>query len=306
MTIKEMEEREKYAVPAHLDGDGREGGPAMAGKLYLVPTPIGNLGDISRRAAEILEAVDFIAAEDTRVTVKLLNHLGLKKPMTAYHRHNCGTAGPAVLERIQAGEDCALVTDAGTPAISDPGEDLVALCAGAGVAVESVPGPCALTVALSVSGLPTARFTFEGFLPLNKKNRRARLDALGGEERTMVFYEAPHKLRATLEDLADAFGPDRPMAVCRELTKLHEEVLRLTIGEAVTRYAAQEPRGEFVLVIAGRPAQAPAADDEGALARALELRREGLPLKLAAARAAEEFGGKKRAIYDLVLDIYVK
>ncbi|MCI8698320.1 MAG: 16S rRNA (cytidine(1402)-2'-O)-methyltransferase [Oscillospiraceae bacterium] len=275
----------------------------MAGKLYLVPTPIGNLGDISRRAAEILEAVDFIAAEDTRVTVKLLNHLGLKKPMTAYHRHNCGTAGPAVLERIQAGEDCALVTDAGTPAISDPGEDLVALCAGAGVAVESIPGPCALTVALSVSGLPTARFTFEGFLPLNKKNRRARLDALGGEERTMVFYEAPHKLRATLEDLADAFGSDRPMAVCRELTKLHEEVLRLTIGEAVTRYAAQEPRGEFVLVIAGRPAQAPAADEEGALARALELRREGLPLKLAAARAAEEFGGKKRAIYDQVLEI---
>ena len=302
-TISIMEEREKYAVPAHLDGDGRKGGPAMAGKLYLVPTPIGNLGDISRRAAEALEAVDFIAAEDTRVTVKLLNHLGLKKPMTAYHRHNCGTAGPAILERIQAGEDCALVTDAGTPAISDPGEDLVALCAGAGVAVESIPGPCALTVALSVSGLPTARFTFEGFLPLNKKNRRARLDALRNEERTMVFYEAPHKLRATLEDLAAAFGPDRPLAVCRELTKLHEEVLRLTIGEAAARYAAQEPRGEFVLVIAGLPAQAPAADGEGALARALELRREGLPLKLAAARAAEEFGGKKRAIYDQVLEI---
>ena len=275
----------------------------MAGKLYLVPTPIGNLGDISRRAAEILEAVDFIAAEDTRVTVKLLNHLGLKKPMTAYHRHNCGTAGPAVLERIQAGEDCALVTDAGTPAISDPGEDLVALCAGAGVAVESIPGPCALTVALSVSGLPMARFTFEGFLPLNKKSRRTRLDALRNEERTMVFYEAPHKLRATLEDLAAAFGPDRPLAVCRELTKLHEEVLRLTIGEAAARYAAQEPRGEFVLVIAGLPAQAPATDGEGALARALELRREGLPLKLAAARAAEEFGGKKRAIYDQVLEI---
>ena len=303
VTIKEMEEREKYAVPAHLDGDGRKGGPAMAGKLYLVPTPIGNLGDISRRAAEILEAVDFIAAEDTRVTVKLLNHLGLKKPMTAYHRHNCGTAGPAILERIQAGEDCALVTDAGTPAISDPGEDLVALCAGAGVAVESIPGPCALTVALSVSGLPTARFTFEGFLPLNKKNRWTRLDALRNEERTMVFYEAPHKLRATLEDLAAAFGPARPLAVCRELTKLHEEVLRLTIGEAAARYAAQEPRGEFVLVIAGLPAQAPAADGEGALARALELRREGLPLKLAAARAAEEFGGKKRAIYDQVLEI---
>ena len=273
----------------------------MAGKLHLVPTPIGNLGDISRRAAETLAGVDFIAAEDTRVTVKLLNHLGLKKPMTAYHRHNCGTAGPAVLERIQAGEDCALVTDAGTPAISDPGEDLVALCAGAGVAVESIPGPCALTVALSVSGLPTARFTFEGFLPLNKKNRRARLDALGGEERTMVFYEAPHKLRATLEDLADAFGPDRPLAVCRELTKLHEEVLRLTIGEAVEHYAAQEPRGEFVLVAGGRPAQAAAPDGDGALARAEQLRRDGLPLKAAAAQAAEEFGVKRRALYNELL-----
>ena len=163
----------------------------MAGKLYLVPTPIGNLGDISRRAAEVLESADFLAAEDTRVTVKLLNHLGLKKPMAAYHRHNCETAGPAILRRLEAGESCALVTDAGTPAISDPGEDLVALCAAAGVAVEAIPGPCALTVALSVSGLPTGRFTFEGFLPLNKKNRRARLEGLAEEERTMVFYEAP-------------------------------------------------------------------------------------------------------------------
>ena len=300
-TISIMEEREKYAVPAHLDGDGRKGGPAMAGKLYLVPTPIGNLGDISRRAAEALEAVDFIAAEDTRVTVKLLNHLGLKKPMTAYHRHNCGTAGPAILERIQAGEDCALVTDAGTPAISDPGEDLVALCAGAGVAVESIPGPCALTVALSVSGLPTARFTFEGFLPLNKKNRRARLEGLAEEERTMVFYEAPHKLRATLDDLAAVFGPERSLAVCRELTKLHEEVLRLTIGEAVEHYAAQEPRGEFVLVAAGRPAQAVAPDGDGALARAEQLRRDGLALKAAAAQAAEEFGVKRRALYNELL-----
>ena len=215
----------------------------MAGKLYLVPTPIGNLGDISRRAAEVLESADFLAAEDTRVTVKLLNHLGLKKPMAAYHRHNCETAGPAILRRLEAGESCALVTDAGTPAISDPGEDLVALCAAAGVAVEAIPGPCALTVALSVSGLPTGRFTFEGFLPLNKKNRRARLEGLAEEERTMVFYEAPHKLRATLDDLAAVFGPERPLAVCRELTKLHEEVLRLTIGEAVEHYAAQEPPG---------------------------------------------------------------
>ena len=274
----------------------------MAGKLYLVPTPIGNLGDISRRAAETLAAADFIAAEDTRVTVKLLNHLELRKPMVTYHRHNCETAGPAILRRIQEGEDCALVTDAGTPAISDPGEDLVALCAAAGVAVEAIPGPCALTVALSVSGLPTARFTFEGFLPLNKKNRRAQLEGLADEARTMVFYEAPHKLRATLDDLAAVFGLDRPLAVCRELTKLHEEVIRLTIGEAVERYAAQEPRGEFVLVVAGRPARVEAADEDGALARAEQLRREGLPLKQAAALAAEEFGVKKRTLYNQMLE----
>ena len=270
----------------------------MAGKLYLVPTPIGNLGDISRRGLETLESVDFIAAEDTRVTVKLLNHLELKKPMATYHRHNCDTAGPAILRRIQEGEDCALVTDAGTPAISDPGEDLVALCAAHGVAVESIPGPCALTVALSVSGLPTARFTFEGFLPLNKKNRRAQLDALRDEERTMIFYEAPHKLRATLEDLASVFGPDRPLAVCRELTKLHEEVLRLTLGEAAALYAAQEPRGEFALVVAGRAVPAEAADEEAALARGSELRRAGMPLKEAAARAAAESGVKKRWLYN--------
>lgn len=275
----------------------------MAGKLYLVPTPIGNLGDISRRAAETLESVDFLAAEDTRVTVKLLNHLGIKKPMVTYHRHNCDTAGPAILRRIQEGESCALVTDAGTPAISDPGEDLVALCAAAGVPMEAIPGPCALTVALSVSGLPTARFTFEGFLPLNKKNRRAQLDGLAEEERTMVFYEAPHKLRATLDDLAAVFGPDRPVALCRELTKLHEEVLRTTLGEAAERYAEQEPRGEFVLVVGGCPPRAGTAegDEDAALARVAKLRDEGLPLKAAAAQAAEEFGLKKRELYNRAL-----
>ena len=274
----------------------------MTGKLYLVPTPIGNLGDISRRAAETLEAADFIAAEDTRVTVKLLNHLELKKPMVIYHRHNRETAGPAILRRLEAGETCALVTDAGTPAISDPGEDLVALCAAHGIAVESIPGPCALTVALSVSGLPTGRFTFEGFLPLNKKNRRAQLDALAGEERTMIFYEAPHKLRATLDDLAAVFGPDRPMAVCRELTKLHEEVLRLSIGEAAEHFAAQEPRGEFVLVVGGCPPKTEEGDEDAALARAEQLRREGLPLKEAAARAAEEFGVRKRLLYNRITE----
>ncbi len=273
----------------------------MAGKLYLVPTPIGNLGDISRRAAETLEAADFLAAEDTRVTVKLLNHLGLKKPMAAYHRHNCDAAGPAILRRIEAGESCALVTDAGTPAVSDPGEDLVALCAAAGVEVISLPGPCALTVALSVSGLPTGRFTFEGFLPLNKKNRRARLEGLAAEERTMIFYEAPHKLRATLEDLGAALGPDRPLTVCRELTKLHEEVLRTTIAGAAARFESQEPRGEFVLVAAGRPPEAEEGDEDGAMARVGELRRGGMALKAAAAQAAAEFGVKKRGLYNRAL-----
>ena len=225
-----------------------------------------------------------------------------KSPGVPPPRHNCDTAGPAILRRLEDGERCALVTDAGTPAISDPGEDLVALCAAHGVEVESIPGPCALTVALSASGLPTGRFTFEGFLPLNKKNRRAQLDVLRAEERTMIFYEAPHKLRATLDDLSATFGPDRPMAVCRELTKLHEEVLRLTVGEAQARYAAQEPRGEFVLVVAGRPLQDEKTDGEGALARAEQLRREGMSMKDAAARAAAEFGVKKRTLYNQMLE----
>ena len=178
----------------------------MAGTLYLVPTPIGNLGDISPRMADTLAQADFIAAEDTRVTVKLLNHLGLKKPMVTYHRHNTAASGQAVLDRLLAGESCALVTDAGMPAISDPGEEMVALCAAAGVPVVPIPGPCALVTALAASGQPTGRFTFEGFLAMNKKNRRAHLESLRGEERTMIFYEAPHKLVATLRDLADTFG----------------------------------------------------------------------------------------------------
>ena len=274
----------------------------MAGKLYLVPTPIGNLGDISRRAAETLEEADFLAAEDTRVTVKLLNHLGLKKPMTAYHRHNCDAAGPAILRRIEAGESCALVTDAGTPAVSDPGEELVALCAAAGVEVISLPGPCALTVALSVSGLPTGRFTFEGFLPLNKKNRRARLEGLAAEERTMIFYEAPHKLTATLQDLADAFGPDRPISLCRELTKLHEEVRRTTLGEAAAWYQENTPKGEFVLVVRGaEPVQAQEATLEDGLAMVDKLREEGLSLRDAVKRSAKELGLARNQLYDLAV-----
>lgn len=274
----------------------------MSGKLYLVPTPIGNLGDISRRMADTMAEADFLAAEDTRVTVKLLNHLGLKKPMVSYHRHNCSTAGPAIVERLLAGESCALVTDAGTPAISDPGEDLVALCAQHEIPVEAVPGPCALICALSVSGLPTARFTFEGFLPQNKKNRRSHLDSLKGEQRTMVFYEAPHKLEDTLEDFVAVFGAERRIALCRELTKLHEEVVRTTVGQALADCATRPPRGEYVLVVEGAP-EAPAqeADPQAALERVAQLRGEGLSLKEACAKAGEEFGIKKRQLYDMSL-----
>ena len=274
----------------------------MSGKLYLVPTPIGNLGDISRRMADTMAGADFLAAEDTRVTVKLLNHLGLKKPMVSYHRHNFSTAGPAIVDRLLAGESCALVTDAGTPAISDPGEDLVALCAQHDIPVEAVPGPCALICALSVSGLPTARFTFEGFLPQNKKNRRSHLDSLKGEQRTMVFYEAPHKLEDTLEDFVAVFGAERRIALCRELTKLHEEVVRTTVGQALADCATRPPRGEYVLVVEGAP-EAPAqeADPQAALERVAQLRGEGLSLKEACAKAGEEFGIKKRQLYDMSL-----
>ncbi|MBM6895989.1 16S rRNA (cytidine(1402)-2'-O)-methyltransferase [Pseudoflavonifractor capillosus] len=274
----------------------------MSGKLYLVPTPIGNLGDISRRMADTMAQADFLAAEDTRVTVKLLNHLGLKKPMVSYHRHNFSTAGPSIVERLLAGESCALVTDAGTPAISDPGEDLVALCAQQGIAVEAVPGPCALICALSASGLPTARFTFEGFLPQNKKNRRSHLDSLKGEQRTMVFYEAPHKLEDTLEDFVAVFGPQRRIALCRELTKLHEEVVRTTVGQALEDCASRPPRGEYVLVVEGaEEVPVEQADPQLALKRVEQLRSEGLSLKEACAKAGEEFGMKKRQLYDMSL-----
>ena len=271
----------------------------MAGTLYLVPTPIGNLGDISQRMADTLEQADFIAAEDTRVTVKLLNHLGIKKPMVSYYRHNTGPSGQAILARLLAGECCALVTDAGTPAVSDPGEELVALCAQHGVEVVCIPGPCALITALAVSGLPTGRFTFEGFLAMNKKNRRAHLAQLAGEQRTMIFYEAPHKLTATLDDLAQAFGGDRRVTLCRELTKLHEEIRRTTLAQAQEWYQANPPRGEFVLVVAG--AEPPALTEEDRLTQALTrveaLLAQGLSLKEATRQAAAETGEKKHTLY---------
>lgn len=275
----------------------------MSGSLYLVATPIGNLGDISRRMVETLEVVDFIAAEDTRVTMKILNHLGLKKTMISYHRHNASPGGAIILERILAGESCALVTDAGTPAISDPGEELVALCAAEGVPVISIPGACALISALAMSGLPTGRFTFEGFLAMNKKNRRAHLSALENEVRTMIFYEAPHKLPSTLFDLRDVFGADRRISLCRELTKLHEEVRRTTLGEAAKWYAEHPPKGEFVLVVEGGSAkEKPMTTLADRLSRVEALREEGNSLRDAVRQVAQLEGCSRKELYDAAIE----
>ena len=273
----------------------------MSGTLYLVATPIGNLGDLSQRALETLEMVDFIAAEDTRVSVKLLNHFSIKKPLVSYHAHNQRTAGPSVLQRLLEGESCALITDAGTPAISDPGEDLVRLCAEHGIQVLAVPGCCAAISALAVSGLPTGRFTFEGFLTTNRKNRREHLQSLIGEQRTMLFYEAPHKLRATLEDLLSVFG-DRPIALCRELTKLHEETIRTTLAQAVSYYQDHDPKGEFVLVISGaQPPTEAAWTLEAAAALVLQKRADGLGMKEAVRQVAADTGLSRKDLYAAAL-----
>ena len=274
----------------------------MSGTLYLVPTPIGNLSDISDRCRETLANADFIAAEDTRFSLRLLNHLDIKKPLVRYYEHNKQTSGPRIVERLLGGESCAIVTDAGSPAISDPGEDLVRLCAEAGVTVTAIPGPCAAVTALSISGLPTGRFTFEGFLSTNKKSRFAHLDSLRTEQRTMIFYEAPHKLTATLTDLAQVFGETRRISLCRELTKLHEEVLRMTLGEAVQYYRTSEPRGEYVLVVEGaqETPQAAATQDD-AVARAQALIAQGYSKKDAVRQAAAETGFPRNALYDAIL-----
>lgn len=268
----------------------------MSGKLLVVGTPIGNLADFSPRAIEALETSDFIAAEDTRVSVKLLNHFGIKKPLVSYHEHNKYEKGAAICERIEAGETCALVTDAGMPAISDPGEMLVAQCAQRGIPVYAVPGPSAVISALAVSGLPTSRFTFEGFLSVNRKNRREHLESLKDEKRTMVFYEAPHKLAGTLADLLGAFGPRR-VAVVHELTKIHEEVLRTTLDEAAARYESGA-KGEFVLVVEGaQEEKKETASGEDAAHLALSYVKEGYSASEAAKRAASETGRKKNEIY---------
>ena len=276
----------------------------MAGMLYLVPTPIGNLGDISTRCRETLESVDFIAAEDTRVSLKLLNHLGIKKSLVSYYEHNKAYKGNVILDRILAGETCALVSDAGSPAISDPGEELVKQCAEAGITVCAIPGPCAVITALSISGQATGRFCFEGFLSTAKKSRREHLESLLDETRTMIFYEAPHKLLTTLEDMADAFGTDRPISLCRELTKLHEEVVRTTLGEAVEKYTQSPPKGEFVLVVAGAPVQEKVLPTESdAAKRVAQLMASGISRKDAIKQTAKELDLPKNVVYDAALKI---
>ena len=260
----------------------------MSGTLYLVATPIGNLGDFSPRAQETLAQADFIAAEDTRVSLKLLNHFGIRKPLVSYHEHNQASAGQAILQRLLA--------------VSDPGEGLVRLCALEGVPVIAIPGCCAAVNALAVSGLPTGRFCFEGFLPMNKKERRERLAALQTEERTMLFHEAPHKLRSTLSDLRDAFGPDRRLSLCRELTKLHEETLRLTLGEAVAYYGTAEPKGEFVLVLEGAPQRERSEVSlEEAAAMVLRRREEGEKLKDAVKEVAQHTDLPRNELYAAAL-----
>ena len=276
----------------------------MAGMLYLVPTPIGNLGDISQRCRETLEQADFIAAEDTRVTMKLLNYLGIKKSLVSYYEHNKAFKGNVILERIQAGETCALVSDAGSPAISDPGEELVKQCAEAGITVCAIPGPCAVITALSISGQSTGRFCFEGFLSTAKKSRREHLESLIKEQRTMIFYEAPHKLLTTLEDMAQVFGIDRPISLCRELTKLHEEVVRTTLGEAVAQYTQNAPRGEFVLVVAGAPEEAKEeATAEDAAAYVARLMEAGMSRKDAIKQTARDLNLPKNTVYDAALNL---
>lgn len=267
--------------------------------LCLVPTPIGNLSDISPRARQALADADFIAAEDTRVALRLLNHLELKKPLVSYYEHNKEGSGPKIVARILTGQRCALVSDAGSPAISDPGEDLVRLCAEAGIPVTAIPGPCAAITALSISGLPTGRFCFEGFLSTNKKSRQSHLDGLRSETRTMIFYEAPHKLTATLADLSAVFGAERRISLCRELTKLHEEVLRMTLGEAMDYYAENAPRGEFVLIVEGAAPKAPEAVSEAdALEAVRALIGQGLSRKDAVRRVSEQTGIPKNELYN--------
>ncbi|MDR2932614.1 MAG: 16S rRNA (cytidine(1402)-2'-O)-methyltransferase [Oscillospiraceae bacterium] len=269
-----------------------------AGKLYIVGTPLGNLGDFSPRGAQALRDADFIAAEDTRVSIKLLNHFGIKKPMVSYHEHNVHARGELIVERVLNGESCAVITDAGMPCISDPGEDLVRACAAHGIETVVVPGPSALIAALAASGLAAGRFAFEGFLSVKKGSRFAHLESVKNDPRTLVFYEAPHKLRATLADMLGVFG-DRPVALARELTKIHEEIIRTTLTGAISLYKDKDPRGEYVLVVSGASEAAPrdsfTFDEAVDIARSLA--DDGMPLSSAAKESARMTGYKKGDIY---------
>lgn len=269
----------------------------MSNTLYIVGTPIGNLKDLSPRALETLRNCDFIAAEDTRVTLKLLNHFEIKKPMISYFEHNRREKGELIVERILGGEDCALVTDAGMPAVSDPGEDLVALCHERGVSVKVVPGPSAFVAAAALSGLPVGRFSFEGFLSVNKQSRREHLALVAHERRTLIFYEAPHKLSATLRDLYETLG-DRRIAIVREITKIHEEVIRTTLFEAAKRFEEEQLKGEIVLVIEGESETEGEATLKDAVTLAKGYVADGLSASFAAKKAAKETGFKKGDIYN--------
>ena len=274
----------------------------MSAKLYIVGTPIGNLGDVSPRALETLSSVDFIAAEDTRVTSKLLNYFEIKKPLISYFEHNKREKGEIILSRVLSGESCALVTDAGMPAISDPGEDLVALAHKKGVLVESVPGPTAVTTALALSGMPSGRFCFEGFLSVNKISRKEHLDSLKTETRTMIFYEAPHKLLNTLKDMEATFG-DREIAIVKELTKVHENVFKTTLSAAVSYFTENAPKGEFVLILKGAEKEEKTEFTlEDAVKIAKNLIAEGVKASDAAKQAAKLTGIKKGDVYKAILD----
>lgn len=274
----------------------------MSGILYVVGTPIGNMGDITYRAVEILSSVDFICAEDTRVTVKLLNYYNIKKPLVSYHEHSARQVSENIITRIEQGENCAVVTDAGMPCISDPGEDLVKLCAERGVRTEVVPGPTAAASAVAVSGLSTSRFSFEGFLSVTKKQRFAHLKSAALDTHTLVFYEAPHKLLDTLNDMLEYFG-NRRISVCRELTKLHEEILRTDIEGAIAHFEEIPPRGEFVLVVEGYvpPEISEEITLEDAAAQAKKFTEQGMKLSDACKEAAKLTGYKKSEIYSFIL-----
>lgn len=274
----------------------------MSGKLYVVGTPIGNLSDMTPRAVETLKKVDFIAAEDTRVTLKLLNFFDIKNTLVSYFEHNRAEKGRQIADRILSGEDCAVVTDAGMPCISDPGEDLVAICRQEGIPVEVVPGATAAMSAIAVSGISCSRFCFEGFLSTSKKSRFEHLEQLVDERRTMIFYEAPHKLRATLSDLKKYFGGERRISVCRELTKIHEEVLLTDIDSAISYYEQNDPRGEYVLVVEGAERKMREYSKEECLEIMLEAVRSGKCKNDAARLMAKQSGIRKNELYKLLIE----